>query len=307
MKGLDLCEEYYLAYGSAMIKTKFPGLESRLAAGLVGEGSECFGFDDEISRDHDWGPGFCLWLDSEDYASVGPALDAEYQKLPKTIGNFNRLYSRWGKSRVGVMEIGAFYRSFIGLDHAPESARQWFQIPEHLLAACTNGRIFNDQSGKFSAIREDLLSFFPEEVRLAKMVARCAAAAQSGQYNYPRMLKRNDPFAAQYAVIQFCSEIISLAFLLNRRFCPYYKWRHRAVRVLPVMGEYLYDHVRNLVLERNDPQKAELIENVSSAVIDALRRENLSGNASDFLLDHAVEMAEKISDPTIARVARVWV
>lgn len=307
MKGLDLCEEYYRAHGEEMIRTKFPRYENRLAAGLVGEGSECFGFDDEISRDHDWGPGFCLWLDSDDYDAVGSSLEAEYEKLPPTIGNFNRISTRWGKSRVGVMETSTFYRRFIGLGHAPESARQWFQIPEQLLASCTNGRIFNDPLGKFSAIREDLLSFFPEAVRLAKIVSRCAAAAQSGQYNYPRIIKRNEPFAAQYAVTEFCSEIISLVFLLNRRFCPFYKWSHRAVRGLPIMGEYLYRHVRDLVAEPEAQKKAELIENISSAVIAALKSQDLSGSASDFLLDHAVEIADKISDPAIARVARRWV
>ena len=60
--GLELCEAFYEEYGRPMILQKFPEYEKMIAAGLVGEGSECFGFDDQTSRDHDFGPGFCLWL-----------------------------------------------------------------------------------------------------------------------------------------------------------------------------------------------------------------------------------------------------
>ena len=56
MKGLELCELYYKEVGAPMIAGKFPGYEEKIAVGLVGDGSECFGYDDELSRDHDWGP-----------------------------------------------------------------------------------------------------------------------------------------------------------------------------------------------------------------------------------------------------------
>ena len=68
MKGLELSKKYYEEYGRAMILETAPQLADRFAAGLAGDGSQCFGFDDEISRDHDFAPGFCIWLADEDFA-----------------------------------------------------------------------------------------------------------------------------------------------------------------------------------------------------------------------------------------------
>ena len=66
MKGIELSLKFYEQYGKEMIEGQFAELKGRIAVGLVGHGSECFGFDDEISRDHDFEPGFCLWLTDDD-------------------------------------------------------------------------------------------------------------------------------------------------------------------------------------------------------------------------------------------------
>ena len=70
MQGLELAKRYYEEVGRPMLERDFPELLPRLAAGLVGEGSECLGFDDAISQDHDFGAGFCLWFSAEDYNST---------------------------------------------------------------------------------------------------------------------------------------------------------------------------------------------------------------------------------------------
>lgn len=54
-----------------MLYEQFPEIAEKAAAGLVGYGSECLGFDDEISRDHDYGPSFCIWLPREIYGEYG--------------------------------------------------------------------------------------------------------------------------------------------------------------------------------------------------------------------------------------------
>ena len=71
MQGLELSRRYYEEFGINMIKEQFPEYENRIAVGLAGAGSDCFGFDDEISRDHDFGAGFCLWLTEEDNELFG--------------------------------------------------------------------------------------------------------------------------------------------------------------------------------------------------------------------------------------------
>ena len=93
-----------------MIAELFPEYESRIAVGLVGEGSDCFGYDDEFSRDHDWGPEFCMWVTDETYAQIGEALELAYEQLPDEFQGYRRATTLQGKGRRGVMTISAFYR-----------------------------------------------------------------------------------------------------------------------------------------------------------------------------------------------------
>jgi hypothetical protein len=297
MKGLDLAEAYYDTHGAPMIAGRFASHAQQMAVGFVGPGSECFGFDDDISRDHDWGPGFCIWLTAADYERFGTSLQEAYENLPATFMGFGpRRVSPGEQGRTGVCEIGAFYRTYTGLDHVPANLGEWLSIRESSLAACTNGRIFNDPPGEFSRWRKALLDFYPEDVRLKKLASRCFTIAQTGQYNFQRSLKRKEFFAVQYSETKFCADVISLVFLMNKRYTPFYKWMHRAVGELPLLGGLIQTQIADLLACKTPDEKAAIIEKICATIISALKDQGLSDSSSTFLLDHAYRVHDRIKD-----------
>ncbi|RLB68427.1 MAG: hypothetical protein DRH08_00965 [Deltaproteobacteria bacterium] len=305
MNGLKLAEEYFISHGLPLICDHFPDYKDRIAAGLVGLGSDCLGFDDKFSRDHDWGPGFCLWLTKTDYNQIGSSLMEAYNKLPNTFSGFEREPSEWGNDRVGVFETGAFYQRLLGQPNALETLYDWLPLHGDNLSVCTSGKVFYDPLGEFSKIRAKLLAFYPDDVRLVKIAARCMVVGQSGQYNFLRSLWRKDYFAVQYAETKFCADVMSLVYLLNHSYAPYYKWLMRGVKTLPILGEFVFEKVSAMMILNDYKQKKMIIDEICAAVILELQKEGLSDSNSRFFVDHGPVIHEKIVDPTL-RNMNVW-
>ena len=157
MQGLELARRYFETYGSPLLENEFAAQKDQIAAGLVGRGSECFGYDDEQSKDHDFEAGFCFWLADEAEQAFGFPLMRAYNRLPKSfLGVTMQAHSYYGNSRVGVFRISDFYRELIGLPRAPETVEEWLYTPEYALANATNGAVFYDGAGVFSGIRKTL-------------------------------------------------------------------------------------------------------------------------------------------------------
>ena len=302
MKGLELCKEYYLSYGEAML-SEFPEVKARVAAGLAGEGSECLGYDDELSRDHDFEPGFCLWLTEEDERDYGFRLARAYAKLPKEFLGFRRqIMSPLGGERHGVCTINGFYGKFLRGAHAPETTEEWLYTPEHYLLTASDGEVWRDPLGKFSAVREVLKRGFPEDIRKKKLAAKAAVMAQAGQYNYGRCIDRGERGAAQMAIYDFVKNAVGTIYLLNKQYMPYYKWAFRGMRDLPLLSS-LEDPLVFLLETGNSPAEAtgkrEMIEDIAAMIIAEYRSQKLTDATCNNLSTHANSITDKIKEVSV--------
>lgn len=298
MKGIELAREFYEEFGRPMIEGDFAEYVDRIAVGIVGRGSECFGFDDDISTDHDFEPGFCIWLTDEDEREFGFKLFRAYSALPKEYKGY-KLQERSNSitSGRGVMTISEFYRNYTGKADGPENLSDWLYIPSQYLAEATNGEVFYDPLGEFSRIRDYIKNGMPEDVRRKKIASCALLMAQSGQYNYARCLSHGEGGAARLALSEFVQKSIEMVFLLNRAHMPYYKWSFKAMRKLDILDE------KALVLEQilNSPNEASKeiileIEAFCSEVISELKGQGLTELDDDYLERHAYFINGTIKD-----------
>ena len=301
MKGIELSEAYFRAHGLPMLEHEFPSLLPRLAAGLLGSGSECFGYDDELSTDHDFEPGFCLLLPSEAEVDRRTAflLERAYAALPQEFMGYRRCRtSPVGGARHGVLRLSDFLVERTGTPDGRPRGREWLHLPEQALLEVTCGRVFFDGGGELSAVRR-YLSYFPEDIRRKKLAGQLLLMGQAGLYNYGRMLARGDTAAAQLAVIAFAEAAISAVFLLNATYRPYYKWCFRALRALPLLGERA-DELEHLLssgnTEREAEEKSAIVAALASAVVTAARQQGLTDYPGDELEGHADAVNRGIGD-----------
>ena len=296
MQGMALCKAYYEAYGIPMLENQFADVLPRIAVGLVGEGSECLGFDDEISQDHDFEPGFCLWITREDERKFGFPLERAYAKLPKTFQGFTRApLSPVGGNRHGVLIIEDFYQKFLGTPDIPQSYDHWFSIPSATLRSVVSGEIWRDDLGVFSGVRQSLLAGYPEDVRLKKLAAHTIMMNQAGQHNLARCIARGEMGAAQLCVAEFVRHAISAVYLLNNVYEPFYKWAYRGMRQLPILWELESDLT---CLPLSDAPVA-LAEKVAHSFAEAFRLQGISDAPTDALCSHAYAIMNSISDGNI--------
>lgn len=305
MNGLELSRGYYEEYGKPMLENEFPQLLCRIAVGFVGSGSEHYGFDDEISRDHDFEPGFCIFLPDESVVDRRSAflLERAYAKLPKEYMGIKRQpISPVGGNRNGVFRTADFYMSAVGAPDGELSANAWLRIPDHALAEAVNGEIFFDGYGEFSKIRERL-SDMPEDIRLKRLAGNLLIMAQSGQYNYLRCIKHGEPEAAQLACFEFVSAAMKVFFLLEKKYMPFYKWSFRAFRMLSLGEEAAQklsfllcaDNYDDCVIEK----KYSTIEEIASLTINLLHKNSLTSAVCGDLEKHAYSVNDRIADPNI--------
>ncbi len=304
MKGLELSKRFYREYGEPMLRAQFPELLGRIATGLLGSGSECFGYDDDLSADHDFEPGFCILLPDEETVDrkAAFALERAYAKLPKEFMGYRRSpLDPVGGNRHGVIRTSDFLRDKTGTADGVLALHDFFFIPEQSLAEVTNGEIFFDGLGEITAVR-DRLVYLPEDVRLKKLAGHLLLMGQSGQYNYSRSIARGDSAAAQLSAIEFVKSAIHAIFLLNRTYLPYYKWSFCALRALPRLAE-LAPTMEHLISSPNDAEQAKIkqdeIEQIVQKIILELHAEGLSETLGEEAERHAYAVNDCVLSPEL--------
>ncbi|MDE7205125.1 MAG: DUF4125 family protein [Lachnospiraceae bacterium] len=299
--GLELCRLFYEEYGRPMIAEKFRAYESVIAVGLVGKGSDCFGYDDILSQDHDYGPRFVMWVTKKIYEQIGEELQEAYEQLPRSFMGIDRIETFHGRDRCGVMIIEDFYKNILGYNlvgmlarnqeatvsgkETMDTIKSWLAVHDYALAAAVNGEVFRDDEGIFTMYRDMLMDYYPKAVWYRKIAQTCALFSQSGQYNLPRMRMRGQFVAAELAKAECAKQAMKLYYLLNRTYAPHDKWLFKGMPNNPQM----------VISGENMGQLcvAELVERVSLLPVDQAHETELTTAIESLAVIFANELEKK--------------
>ena len=289
VKGMDICRAYYEEIVKPFIEKEYPELSGKISAGLFGEGSDAYGWDDTESRDHDWGPGVILTINNKsDYDQFGQKLQTDLVALAEKTAEFRGFKPDTDsirKGRRGVFFIEDYYSGLLGTTD-PQYA---YSAPEYALAAAVNGEVWDDPSGEVTAIRTKLAEYYPEELRRRMLMQNIALFSQNAQYNYLRQKRRGDNASAALLLAEGMKCAARIAYILEKKYAPHDKWLFHGLKTKEAdTGEYTSSEVYRYIdsifaLDRLTPVK-DPTDAAMRPIVEAI------GNLSLYLQNRMAEL-----------------
>ena len=305
VRGLDICRGYYEEIVAPALKKEFPEWTDKLAIGLIGEGSDCYGYDDEISWDHDWGPEVCIFVTDETYEKYGKKLEEFYDILPGEYKGYKRAQTVSGSGRRGIIKISDFCRKHLGVWNAEyEDADKiaqirndidWTTVSDASLSAFVNGEIWMDPEGIITSLRHEISKGFPENVLYRKLAQACAEFSQAGQYNYLRCAQRGDYVTSLIMKGDALRAAAKIVYYSENAFPPHDKWLFKGVSDLGGRAAVLDEMIALTTLSKRSDGAAEeltetagIFENIGTNLAMLLYANDIISDTDPYL-DHQTE------------------
>ncbi len=259
MKGMALCAAFFEECVEPLLAKSLPGLA--YAAGLVGFGSDVLGYDDEVSRDHLWGPRLSIFpkdytdgLKTEIETALKRDLPRAFRGFPVGFGvpdehGISVMAESDAEFRplVFIMPFSAFLMGEIGRPDADGiSPAEWLAFSEQKLLSLARGQLFRDDLGLTRELQK--LAAYPRDVWLYLLYSDWSAIAEERAF-VKRAAARGDDLGSRVIAARIAHRLMHLAFLYEGKFAPYAKWFGTAFQELerypalePMLSRALHAH-----------------------------------------------------------------
>ncbi|MFJ3394825.1 DUF4037 domain-containing protein [Leifsonia aquatica] len=229
--GIALSRAFFDDVVAPLLSASLPDLP--FGAGRLGSGSDVLGFDDDVSRDHDWGLRLSLFVPADAVGDVSALLDDD---LPDTFRGLPTRFAFTGESlvrhHVEVTSVTEFAVDRLGFDPRDGiDVHDWLSVSGQAALEVTAGAVFADPTGELAAVRR-ALAWYPDDLwryvlacdweRIGQELPLMGRAAEVG-----------DDIGSRIVAARLSRIVMHLAFLLERTWPPYAKWFGSAFAQLP--------------------------------------------------------------------------
>ena len=277
LKGYTYCKTLFDEFFLPVLKERFPNVLPRLSAGVIGMGSDVLGADDELSRDHDWGPSKCqLLLSEQDITAYGSAISQALETaIPDALLGIDTDILR--PKIIRISTIDEVYHDFHESAHPPVTIKEWAAADDNNLCYASSGFVLYDPSNALSErISAFQKAYYPPDIWKWKIASDLWGIWHNGDYNSSyRLAKRGDGIGLLIGQGAFVECTLRLLCLLNKRFPVYWKWLHWRAQSLPKWMNIIEPFLKKLESANNHKTRGEIISDICQSIREILYKMDL--------------------------------
>jgi hypothetical protein len=250
----------------------------RYAAARLGSGSDVLGYDDAMSRDHDWGCRLTVLVDESSAKLVPQLQEMLAARLPdEYAGHPVRFPTTWDRTvthKVQVATVYGFAASRLGVRPGPEGldALEWLTVSGQGVLEVIGGPVFHDETTELAPLQAALQWYSPDVDRFT--IASLWAQIGQRMNMVGRTGMRGQDLQSRLLSASIADKLTHLAFLVHRQWMPYAKWREARLRTLPG-ADRLAELLAEAVTANPWQAREQAISDAAELLLDAQRARGL--------------------------------